>query len=299
MKTLLQYTELGSDGYAEDVFRLFPQSSQDSTVELALTHLHDPEHTDVTNLVLLHGQFGNRAQWYRRDQECVANLLLEQGYQVWLPEMRGHGLSPMNVAYRRNTVRDYGVEDLPAVQAFIATQSASPQIWFAQGLGGLAVLHGVASGALDPARIEALVLIGLEAPQTILREACPSFWSRLRSRRRGLVRCAAGETVTLDPEPLAVFSSEVPLDFEGLRRRCEGESFPALLLLDPTSSDPKSRLSAEILERWPGSRKRCVTMPGALRAGRPLSTEEVYPALRSSLLGWLKGLHLQVRAVAV
>lgn len=111
---------------SEDVYRLKPGNSPDGTVELAVTRLGlaDVAQNRGIPVILLHGSFSNRRFWYSPKGVGLGAYLARQGFDVWIPEMRGHGLSKRNQDYTRNRVADYARYDLPAIGAFVREQSA-------------------------------------------------------------------------------------------------------------------------------------------------------------------------------
>ena len=143
-----------SDGLAEDVYLLKPNNSDDKTVELAVTHLSPLDAAfgslrDRPVLILLHGQYQNRHVFWRGSDESLGRKLVGAGIDVWLMEMRGHGLSAVNVDYENHTLADTARHDIPAVSQFVAEMSAErPVHWLGIGTGGGALLMSVAAGAL-------------------------------------------------------------------------------------------------------------------------------------------------------
>lgn len=108
----------------EDVYRLKPGNSLDFTVELAVTRLGLVATPDVRGVpvILLHGSFSNRRFWYSPKGIGLGAYLARAGFDVWIPEMRGHGLSARNEAYRHNRVADYARYDLPAIAASFSSR---------------------------------------------------------------------------------------------------------------------------------------------------------------------------------
>src|SRR3990167_5109257 len=81
---------------SEDVYRLKPGNSPDSSVELALTRLGRAGHEQVRGVpvILIPGSFSNRRFWYSPKCIGLGPYLARAGFDVWIAEMRGHGLSP-------------------------------------------------------------------------------------------------------------------------------------------------------------------------------------------------------------
>ncbi len=137
---------------SEDVYRLKPGNSPDGTVELALTRLGlaDVPENRGTPVILLHGSFSNRRFWYSPKGIGLGAYLARQGFDVWIPEMRGHGLSKRNQHYAKNRVADYARYDLPAIGAFVHEQNGQIAHWVGHSLGATtlaAALGGLHLGA--------------------------------------------------------------------------------------------------------------------------------------------------------
>lgn len=143
----LMSAELRGD-LSEDVYLLKPNNSPDSSVELALTRLGraGAEGERGMPVVLLHGSFSNRRFWYSPKGIGLGPYLARAGFDVWIAEMRGHGLSPRNENYRDNHVAQYVRYDLPAIADFIIEQTGQAVHWIGHSLGG--VILAAALGAV-------------------------------------------------------------------------------------------------------------------------------------------------------
>ena len=86
---------------SEDVYRLKPGNSPDASVELAMTRigLADPSMRRGVPVILVPGSFSNRRFWFSPKGVGLGAFLARAGYDVWIAEMRGHGLSPRNRDY--------------------------------------------------------------------------------------------------------------------------------------------------------------------------------------------------------
>lgn len=128
----------------EDVYELNPRLSADVTVRVAVTRVTDPSWEGRrTPIILLHSEFHNRRQWLTPEGRGFASRLAEKGFDVWLPEMRGHGLSPINKGWSANTLSTQSVEDWPPLQAFVAEQSGAAPLWLGLGIGGLSLSYAL------------------------------------------------------------------------------------------------------------------------------------------------------------
>ena len=248
----LRYSEIFGAGFAEDVFSLTPRATRDPSVELAVTHLHQPERPGLPAVILLHGEFGSRQSWYRRDRHCVAVKLLEAGYQVWMPEMRGHGLSPRNQCWSRTTLEDYACLDLPAVQELVRAHYPGKLGWIGVGLHGLALLEGLLTRHLAAIELGQFCLIDLCTPAEVRRELGMGFWESLRARRRGWVRRAdvRGERGG-EAEPLGLFDEREAIQFA---HDLPANAFPPLRYWSLRRQPAASPAVRQLLEHWPGER---------------------------------------------
>ncbi|MGB9340223.1 MAG: alpha/beta fold hydrolase, partial [Polyangiales bacterium] len=71
-------------------------------------------------VVLVHGTFCQRSFWVSDKGLGLGPYLLERGYDVWIPEARGHGRSPRDERFRSWSAEDQMQFDLPAVQRLVA-----------------------------------------------------------------------------------------------------------------------------------------------------------------------------------
>lgn len=128
----------------EDVYLLNPRISSDPTLRVAVTRVTDPAWEGSRRpIVLLHSEFHNRRQWLTPEGGGFAARLAQAGFDVWLPEMRGHGLSPAHDDWAANRLSAIALEDWPALQAFITEQSGTAPFWLGLGLGGLSLCYAL------------------------------------------------------------------------------------------------------------------------------------------------------------
>jgi pimeloyl-ACP methyl ester carboxylesterase len=151
------------DEFIEDTYLLKPNSSNDKSVQFALTRLgYYKPNTERTGqpVILAHGSFTNRGFWFSSKGKGLARYLLEHNLDPWMFEMRGHGDSPANTDYKLNNVEAYAEFDLPAAQAFVIEQTKQKPIWIGHSLGGVAIATSVAGGHLPADESLGLILIG-------------------------------------------------------------------------------------------------------------------------------------------
>ncbi|WP_339079197.1 alpha/beta fold hydrolase [Pseudomonas sp. TMP9] len=147
---------------SEDIYRLKPGNSPDKSVELALTRLGRAgyEHERGVPLMLIPGSFSNRRFWFSPKGIGLGAYLARAGFDVWIAEMRGHGLSPRNRDYQRNTVSDYVRYDLPAIADFVHELNPQKAHWLGHSLGGIILAGALGGRYLDEAKIASSVLFG-------------------------------------------------------------------------------------------------------------------------------------------
>jgi pimeloyl-ACP methyl ester carboxylesterase len=146
----------------EDVYRLKPGNSPDPSVELVLTRLGRFGHEGARGVpvILVHGSFSNRRIWYSPKGLGLGPHLARAGFDVWIAEMRGHGLSPRNQHYRRNRVADYARYDLPAIAAFVREQAGQAPHWVGHSLGGTTLAAALGGHYLGEEDVASAALFG-------------------------------------------------------------------------------------------------------------------------------------------
>ncbi|MDN3639823.1 alpha/beta fold hydrolase [Simiduia curdlanivorans] len=186
---VLKEAELKGD-YVEDVYLLKPGNSMDRAAEFAVTRLSAPgkRKLGLPPLVMLHGLYRNRQQWIASGQG-LAMALINEGYDVWLPELREHGSSPLRSHVHATEPQDIAECDLPAAAMFIREQTGAPAIWIGIDVGSLATLFTLQSGILSTQMISGLVSLGgpcdKEAISLGKRIASVGLRTRLLQERAG------------------------------------------------------------------------------------------------------------------
>ncbi|MCP8465680.1 alpha/beta hydrolase [Pseudomonas sp. ZM23] len=171
----------------EDVYRLKPGNSPDSSVELAMTRIGCRDGARGVPVILLHGSFSNRRFWYSPRGIGLGPYLARAGFDVWIPEMRGHGLSPRNHHYDLNRVADYARFDLPAIARFVVEQSVQAPHWVGHSLGGITLAAALGGGYLESEQAASVALCGSQVSRTYWPLKLPPVeWSgRFLLRRMG------------------------------------------------------------------------------------------------------------------
>ncbi len=244
--------------FNEDVYELRPGQSADPSVSLALTRITDPRiERRGPAVVFVHGEFGNRRAWLSSSGQGLAADLAEQGMDVWLAEMRGHGLSPRNRHWLDNSLSDYGNFDWPSVNAFVVEQSRQNPIWISAGLGALGVAYGLIHHGGFLARVSGACFINMP-PASRWAKA----WGLLQSlllRRKGSID---GMQRGLGPEeePFRIF--EELRRWSGLARKGEHPVFDGLrriniptLVVNDSAVDPKGE-KGRLIQGLLGARDR-------------------------------------------
>lgn len=149
---------------SEDVYRIKAGNSPDLSVELALTRLGLADHarSQGVPVILLHGSFSNRRFWYSPKGIGLGAQLARAGFDVWIPEMRGHGLSPRNRNWRQNRVADYARFDLPVIAAFVQEKTGQVPHWVGHSLGGTTLAAALGSGYLSSERVASAAFFGTQ-----------------------------------------------------------------------------------------------------------------------------------------
>lgn len=149
------------DDISEDVYMVKHNRDQDRTVQVAVYHLGLVDKKPTKGpVVLVHGSFSNHGFWLSEAGIGLARFLLEQGFDVWLQEHRGHGLSPRNRDYKNNTVERYVLHDVSAVNEFVAEKTGAKPLWVGHSMGGVMIASAVAAGIFTSANCRGFVLLG-------------------------------------------------------------------------------------------------------------------------------------------
>jgi pimeloyl-ACP methyl ester carboxylesterase len=153
---------------SEDVYRLKPGNSPDGTVEMAVTRLGLADEPAVRGVpvILLHGSFSNRRFWFSPKGLGLGAYLARLGFDVWIAEMRGHGLSQRNQNYRNNRVADYARYDLPAIGAFVREQSDQVPHWIGHSLGGITLAAALGGDYIGEALVASAAFFGTQVSRT-------------------------------------------------------------------------------------------------------------------------------------
>lgn len=127
-------------------------------VPLAMVRKRRAEGETLAPVILVHGFGQNRYAWHMPERS-FANYLADQGFDVFIVDLRGHGRSAALGAPRASQgVDDYIRGDLPAVIDHVLELSGfSKTFLVGHSLGGLC---SAATAALRPSQVAGVVTIG-------------------------------------------------------------------------------------------------------------------------------------------
>jgi pimeloyl-ACP methyl ester carboxylesterase len=111
-------------------------------------------------VILVHGTYCARNFWVSSKGIGMGVYLADQGFDVWIPELRGHGLSPKGDFYSKFTAEDQIRYDLPAVQAYVFDVTRSPAFWVGHSFGGLFMIAAMSMKWLDHEKVKGMVTFG-------------------------------------------------------------------------------------------------------------------------------------------
>mgnify|MGYP000092771467 FL=1 len=148
----------------DDVYLIKHGRDNDPSVQVALSHIgiYGQSSANKQPIVLVHGSFTNRGFWLSSQGIGFARYLVEAGFDVWLMEMRGHGLSPRNQHYKENSLEKYASSDIPAVNEFVIEKTGLKPVWLGHSMGGVLISTAIAAGTLPEAQVAAIALLGAQ-----------------------------------------------------------------------------------------------------------------------------------------
>ncbi|MFZ5571320.1 MAG: alpha/beta fold hydrolase [Thermodesulfobacteriota bacterium] len=111
-------------------------------------------------VILVHGTYCTRTFWISPKGVGMGAYLAGQGFDVWVPDMRGHGLSPKTAAYSRINAEDQIRFDLPAIQEHVFRITGKPAFWIGHSFGGLYTVAALGMQWLRHDLVKAVVTFG-------------------------------------------------------------------------------------------------------------------------------------------
>lgn len=116
-------------------------------------------------VILVHGTYAMRNFWLSPKGVGFGAWLADAGFDVWIPEFRGHGLSPKDKQYEKICAEDHIRYDLPAVDRFVRRQTQNPVFWVGHSFGGLFVLAAMSAAWLGQSGACGIVTFGSQISQ--------------------------------------------------------------------------------------------------------------------------------------
>lgn len=111
-------------------------------------------------VVLIHGSYSTRSFWVSDKGIGLGVYLADQGFDVWIPELRGHGLSPKGASFSQITAEDQIRYDLPAISDAVFSITGTPAFWIGHSFGGLFILAALSVEWLRHDQVLSLVTFG-------------------------------------------------------------------------------------------------------------------------------------------
>ncbi len=297
---------------AEDVYSLRPDRSTDTSVRIALTRVAVQGATTARRppVVLLHGAFQNRGIWLTSDAQGLAAFLARQGCDVWLPELRGHGLTPRNQDYEQTRVVDLCKDDLPAINDFIVEQTGSHPVWVGHGWSAAVIATALAMGTLSPHQVAAVALIAPCLRYSARLSPIPglNLVAHWRLQRQGVVEGLPFQGPEVEPYSLIVER----MRWCGRRglwsRRGKAGIWPGVpnimvplaVLMPPQDSRRHDEDAKHLYQQWGGQSKSWfsldrpqITGDETLESSVLVTGPEAHTGVWSLLEEWLRGLNLK------
>lgn len=118
-------------------------------------------------VILCHGLSANRYTFDLRGAPSLARYLRHLGWDVWVPELRGSGMSQRPGLFHSDVpyswdFEDHLRQDLPAVMDFVLTRTGAPSLhWVGHSMGGMLVKAHIAANDNSP--VASAVAVGSPA----------------------------------------------------------------------------------------------------------------------------------------
>ncbi len=111
-------------------------------------------------VILVHGSYATRNFWISSKGVGLGVYLSDHGFDVWIPELRGHGLSPKGDCFSKITAQDQIRFDLPAIQEAVYAKTGSAAFWIGHSFGGLFMIAALSAGWLNQDMIRGIITFG-------------------------------------------------------------------------------------------------------------------------------------------
>jgi pimeloyl-ACP methyl ester carboxylesterase len=111
-------------------------------------------------VILIHGSYSTRSFWVSDKGVGLGVYLADQGFDVWIPELRGHGLSPKGDSFSAITAEEQIRYDLPAISDAVFTMTGTTAFWIGHSFGGLFALAALSMNWMDQEKVSGMVTFG-------------------------------------------------------------------------------------------------------------------------------------------
>lgn len=133
-----------------------------TTKDDAIIHLHRHK-SDGNPVLIVHGVSSNHYAWDLDEERSLGAYLVEQGYDAWLLDLRGHGDSREMLGgkrlKRRWSIDDYAMYDIPAAIDFILEKTGYSAVsYVGHSMGG--IIAAMYLTQFDDHKITHLVAVG-------------------------------------------------------------------------------------------------------------------------------------------
>lgn len=129
--------------------------------EIAVSRIRSKNpNSDTIPVILVHGTYSKRNFWVSPNGIGIGPFLAEAGFDVWIPEFRGHGLSTKDSRFSEITAEQQIRYDLQAVQQYVYSRNKASQSWVGHSFGGVYILASLACQWLDQHIMRNLITFG-------------------------------------------------------------------------------------------------------------------------------------------
>jgi len=132
-------------------------------IPLSITHILGNKNKQP--IVLLHGSYSTRSFWISERGIGFGAYLSELGYDVWIPEFRGHGLSPKGEKFKHYSAEQQMKYDLPAFGRFVYEQTSQAAVWMGHSFGGLSLYGSLSQSWLSKSYVRGLITMGSQVSE--------------------------------------------------------------------------------------------------------------------------------------
>ncbi len=128
---------------------------------IAVTRIVPPEprQREPAPVILVHGSYANRKFWVSDKGIGMGPYLASLGFDVFIPELRGHGFSPKD-NFSKIRAQDHMEFDLPAIESHVEEMTGKKAFWIGHSFGGLYVLGALSAGWLSIEKTAGVVTFG-------------------------------------------------------------------------------------------------------------------------------------------